>query len=55
MKFADFICEQAITAQLAGGVPLVEAVGRAKEFVSEAIRMSPQLGQGYGPVNLHVT
>jgi hydroxymethylpyrimidine/phosphomethylpyrimidine kinase len=41
----------AITALLAGGVPLREAVGRAKSFITEAIRTNPALGHGQGPVN----
>ncbi len=41
----------AITAELAKGTPLVEAVDRAKRFVSEAIRTAPGLGAGNGPLN----
>jgi hydroxymethylpyrimidine/phosphomethylpyrimidine kinase len=41
----------AITAGLARGLPLGEAVERAKEFISEAIRSNPGLGHGAGPVN----
>ncbi len=43
----------AITALLARGVPLTEAVERAKAFISEAIRTNPGLGSGCGPVNHH--
>jgi hydroxymethylpyrimidine kinase/phosphomethylpyrimidine kinase len=43
----------AITAELAKGTPLVKAVGRAKQFVAEAIRTNPGLGRGAGPVNHH--
>jgi hydroxymethylpyrimidine/phosphomethylpyrimidine kinase len=43
----------AITAELAKGTPLVEAVRRAKRFISEAIRTNPGLGSGSGPVNHH--
>jgi hydroxymethylpyrimidine kinase/phosphomethylpyrimidine kinase len=43
----------AITAGLANGLPLVEAVGRAKSFIHEAIRTNPGLGRGSGPVNHH--
>ena len=43
----------AITALLALGIPLVEAVTRAKAFISEAIRTNPGLGSGCGPVNHH--
>ncbi|OIO91496.1 MAG: bifunctional hydroxymethylpyrimidine kinase/phosphomethylpyrimidine kinase [Armatimonadetes bacterium CG2_30_59_28] len=42
----------AITAQLARGLSLVEAVRGAKSFITEAIRSNPGLGKGYGPVNL---
>ncbi len=45
----------AIAAGLAQGTPLVEAVRRAKVFVSEAIRTSPRLGAGAGPLNHHAT
>jgi hydroxymethylpyrimidine/phosphomethylpyrimidine kinase len=41
----------AITAELAKGAGLVEAVSRAKTFVTEAIRSNPGLGQGSGPLN----
>jgi hydroxymethylpyrimidine/phosphomethylpyrimidine kinase len=43
----------AITAELARGCPLVEAVEHAKAFISEAIRTNPGLGSGSGPVNHH--
>jgi len=43
----------AITAGLAAGVALAEAVGRAKRFIHEAIRGNPGLGRGCGPVNHH--
>jgi len=43
----------AITAGLAGGAPLGEAVARAKRFIHEAIRGNPGLGCGCGPVNHH--
>jgi len=43
----------AITAGLANGLPLAEAVGRAKKFIHEAIRTNPGLGSGSGPVNHH--
>jgi hydroxymethylpyrimidine/phosphomethylpyrimidine kinase len=45
----------AITALLARGVALPEAVGRAKAFIDEAIRTNPGLGRGCGPVNHHAT
>ena len=43
----------AITALLAKGTPLIDAVGRAKAFISEAIRTAPGLGSGNGPLNHH--
>ena len=44
----------AITAGLALGMPLPAAVERAKQYIQEAIRTAPGLGQGCGPVNHHV-
>jgi len=44
----------AITAGLARGRALADAVARAKRFIHEAIRTSPGLGRGCGPVNHHV-
>ena len=41
----------AITAGLAKGVPLPDAVAAAKRFVDQAIRTAPGLGRGSGPVN----
>ena len=41
----------AITAQLARGVALGDAVAGAKRWISEAIRTNPGLGAGAGPVN----
>jgi len=43
----------AITAELAKGAPLADAVALAKAFISEAIRTAPQLGGGHGPLNHH--
>lgn len=43
----------AITASLAIGLPLPEAIRRAKAFITEAIRSNPGLGGGSGPVNHH--
>jgi len=43
----------AITAELAGGAAMPNAVARAKTFIWEAIRSSPGLGRGAGPVNHH--
>lgn len=41
----------AIAAALAQGLPMFEAVQRAKQYVSAAIRTAPNLGYGAGPVN----
>lgn len=41
----------AITALLASGRPLKEAVSQAKAFITEAIKTNPGLGHGQGPVN----
>ena len=41
----------AITALLAQGVAVPEAVAHAKEWITEAIRTNPGLGRGSGPVN----
>lgn len=41
----------AITANLALGQPLSNAVRLAKDFVQQAIERAPGLGQGYGPLN----
>jgi hydroxymethylpyrimidine/phosphomethylpyrimidine kinase len=43
----------AITALMATGSAIPSAVARAKTFVWEAIRTSPGLGRGSGPVNHH--
>ena len=43
----------AITAELAKGCELSEAVSTAKRFISAAIQSSPGLGRGFGPVNHH--
>ncbi|HWQ54629.1 MAG TPA: bifunctional hydroxymethylpyrimidine kinase/phosphomethylpyrimidine kinase [Bryobacteraceae bacterium] len=45
----------AITAGLAEGRPLAQAVETAKRFITEAIRSNPGLGGGCGPVNHHAT
>ncbi len=44
----------AITACLARGMRLRDAVEIAKGFVTEAIRQSPGLGHGRGPLNLNL-
>ncbi len=41
----------AITALLARGETLVEAVRQAKDFITRAISSAPGLGHGHGPVN----
>jgi hydroxymethylpyrimidine/phosphomethylpyrimidine kinase len=41
----------AITANLARGMALPDAVRAAKEFIDRAIRTNPGLGGGSGPVN----
>jgi hydroxymethylpyrimidine/phosphomethylpyrimidine kinase len=43
----------AITAGLAQGFALADAIGRAKQFIHEAIRTAPGLGHGCGPLNHH--
>jgi hydroxymethylpyrimidine/phosphomethylpyrimidine kinase len=43
----------AITAHLSRGTGLLAAVKTAKNFITEAIRTAPMLGNGNGPVNLH--
>ncbi|MDP9172046.1 MAG: bifunctional hydroxymethylpyrimidine kinase/phosphomethylpyrimidine kinase [Acidobacteriota bacterium] len=41
----------AITALLARGLPMQQAVAGGKDFVTEAIRTAPGLGGGSGPLN----
>jgi hydroxymethylpyrimidine kinase/phosphomethylpyrimidine kinase len=41
----------AITAFLARGLPMLDAVTRAKRFIDQAIRTNPGLGSGAGPLN----
>jgi hydroxymethylpyrimidine/phosphomethylpyrimidine kinase len=43
----------AITAGLAQGLALADAVARAKRFIHQAILTNPGLGKGSGPVNHH--
>ncbi len=43
----------AITAELAKGSALRDAIGKAKKFITEAIRTAPGLGSGTGPLNHH--
>ncbi|CAN5233863.1 bifunctional hydroxymethylpyrimidine kinase/phosphomethylpyrimidine kinase [soil metagenome] len=42
----------AITANLAHGLELSEAVRRAKDFVTDAIRNATRLGKGHSPLNI---
>jgi len=44
----------AIASYLAQGEPLPEAVKRAKEFITTAIKTARPLGRGHGPVNHYV-
>lgn len=41
----------AITAYLARGLPVLEALERAKGFVTRAIETAPAIGAGHGPTN----
>jgi len=43
----------AITAELAKGSTLADAVASAKQYVTNAIRTNPGLGHGRGPLNHH--
>lgn len=40
-----------ITAELAKGKSVFDAVAKAKKFISLAIKETPEIGQGRGPVN----
>ncbi|UAK23354.1 bifunctional hydroxymethylpyrimidine kinase/phosphomethylpyrimidine kinase [Sphingomonas nostoxanthinifaciens] len=40
----------AIATGLGGGMPLVEAIGRARDYVRAALRAAPGLGGGHGPL-----
>lgn len=42
----------AITARLALGETIVDAVAGAKKFITRAIETNPGLGRGYGPTNM---
>jgi hydroxymethylpyrimidine/phosphomethylpyrimidine kinase len=44
----------AIAAGLARGITPLEAIRRAKEYITEAIRSGPAIGCGHGPAN-HLT
>jgi hydroxymethylpyrimidine/phosphomethylpyrimidine kinase len=41
----------AVTAGLARGLPMLQAIREAKLFVNQAIRTNPGLGRGSGPLN----
>jgi hydroxymethylpyrimidine/phosphomethylpyrimidine kinase len=41
----------AVTAELAKGLPVCEAVSKAKNFIQAAIEDQLQIGQGHGPTN----
>jgi hydroxymethylpyrimidine/phosphomethylpyrimidine kinase len=45
------VLSAAITAHLARGAELLDAVTAGKQFVTDAIRGALQIGQGIGPVN----
>lgn len=49
---AGDVLSAAITACLAKGVTLSESVGNAKKMVTTALKTSPGLGKGDGPLNL---
>ncbi len=40
-----------ITAELAKGKSIIDAVGLAKQYITKAIELNPGLGRGSGPVN----
>lgn len=42
-----------ITAELAKGRTLIDAIGIAKRYITKAIETNPGLGKGCGPVNHH--
>jgi hydroxymethylpyrimidine/phosphomethylpyrimidine kinase len=41
----------ALATEIGKGVPLIEAVKNAKDFITTAIRFSLDLGKGFGPLN----
>ncbi len=45
----------AITATLALGLDLTDAIGKAKRYITEAIRNNPGLGAGAGPLDHHAS
>ncbi len=46
------VLSAAITANLALGESLLDAVKIAKQFVNEAIRTAPNIGRGHSPINI---
>ncbi|MFP4925145.1 bifunctional hydroxymethylpyrimidine kinase/phosphomethylpyrimidine kinase, partial [Staphylococcus pseudintermedius] len=40
-----------ITAELAKGKSVYDAVAKAKKYISLAIQYTPEIGKGRGPVN----
>lgn len=46
------VLASAVTAHLARGLPLVDAVKRARSWVRRGIETAPLLGRGHGPLNL---
>jgi hydroxymethylpyrimidine kinase/phosphomethylpyrimidine kinase len=46
------VLSAAITANLALGIPVDDAVAIAKEFVTEAIKNAPMLGHGHSPIGI---
>jgi hydroxymethylpyrimidine/phosphomethylpyrimidine kinase len=44
-----------ITAELAKGISLPDAVDTAKKYITQAIRTNPGLGKGSGPINHHAS
>ena len=48
------VLSAAITANLALGKDLIESVRVSKEFVTEAIRTAPDLGNGSSPINIWI-
>lgn len=49
------VTSAAITANLANGMSVTAAVQAAKKFITQAIQTNPNLGGGYGPVNMFAT
>jgi hydroxymethylpyrimidine/phosphomethylpyrimidine kinase len=43
----------AVTAQLATGRPLEDAIPLAQQYVAGAVRAAPDLGRGHGPMDHH--